>query len=497
MDVAERSSGHASRNGKPRNRPDPGDIARADMQREFEFVAIIMRRPEQFADVAAKVRPEHLTQPATKELYVEFLTMHSEGIAPSFTSVADRLRQAGRLDSFYVKGISGYSALAEIDGYAQPTATPGGYVRGIRSRFIQLQCELVARELADRAAKRTDSPEALAAELEHFSRVLRQTGDDDSRRWAKPVAVSQLAAANATIDFLLEGCIARGHLTLFSALMKAGKSTFIGFMLQALQTGESFIGRRTTKSRTLLVSEESAGLWCRRRDALGLTDQLSLMCRPMIAKPSMADWSEFVAFVAEQAAATAVDLVVIDTTSAFAPWKSENDAAEVQGTITPLNRLTQAGLAVMLVHHIGKADQAEGRAARGSTALAGAVDIILELRRYKPDDNDDRRRVLRGLGRFDEIPSEIVVTLQEDGSGYVAEGDRRLMQARELEAAVVEGLPSGPPGMTTEDLHALMPATDRPALAKLRETLIEGAAAGKWLTDGTGRKGNPRRFFRP
>jgi hypothetical protein len=91
--------------------------------------------------------------------------------------------------------------------------------------------------------------------------------------------------------------------------------------------------------------------------------------------------------------------VRIMTLAAFAPWKSENDSAEVMAAITPLNALTEAGFAVLLFHHHGKADQSEGRAARGSTALAGAVDVLLEMQRYSHTDLGDRRRAHCGEWR--------------------------------------------------------------------------------------------------
>src|SRR5262249_12416766 len=77
--------------------------------------------------------------------------------------------------------------------------------------------------------------------------------------------------------------------------------------------------------------------------------------------------------------------------------------------------------AVRIAHHIEKSDAGEGRAARGSTALAGFVDVMLELRRFRPDCRADRRRVLTGYGRFDEVPGELVIELAADGSGYTAE----------------------------------------------------------------------------
>jgi hypothetical protein len=309
------------------------------------------------------------------------------------------------------------------------------------------------------------------------------------------VYASELSSVGADVDFLWDGCIARGHLTMLSALMKAGKSTFLGHLLRCLQGGDPFVGRATKACRTLVVSEESPALWCRRRDALGLTDQLSVLCRPMLARPNFGDWSEFIGHVEGRAIERHCDLVIFDTISAFAPWKSENDSAEVMGTITPLNRLTRAGLAGLLIHHIGKADQSEGRAARGSTALAGAVDVLLEMRRHKPDDLTDRRRVLSGLGRFDEVPEQLVITLNEDGSGYTAEGDRRALAARELAEAIRGTLPVGPPGTKADDVHKSLPEFGRPRRGDVMTALQKGAAAGQWTSGGTGKRGDPRRFW--
>jgi hypothetical protein len=76
-------------------------------------------------------------------------------------------------------------------------------------------------------------------------------------RWPPPVLASELSDVTAFVEWLWHGCIARGHVTLFSALMKSGKSTLVGHLLRSLQDGSSFVGRQTQKCRTLVVSEES------------------------------------------------------------------------------------------------------------------------------------------------------------------------------------------------------------------------------------------------
>jgi hypothetical protein len=314
-------------------------------------------------------------------------------------------------------------------------------------------------------------------------------------RWPDPVPASELTGESATMDWLWEGCIARRHVTLFSALMKAGKSTLVGLLLRALQEGLPFVGRATRKCRTLVVSEESKAIWRGRRDSLGLDDSVAFLCRPMHVKPTFADWADFLTFVRKRAGGN-FDLIVIDTLSAFAPWENENSAADVQATLTPLNQLTEAGLAVMLIHHIGKADGSEGRASRGSTALAAGVDILLEFRRLHPTKRNDRRRVLSGLGRFDEVPQELVMALAEDECRYSSEGDKREVAARELNTALLAVLPTELPGKSIQDLHDDLPTDNRPSRGDLSKALQAGATAGLWHMAGAGKPRDPYHFWR-
>jgi hypothetical protein len=104
--------------------------------------------------------------------------------------------------------------------------------------------------------------------------------------------------------------------------------------------------------------------------------------------------------------------------------------------------------------------------------------------------------VLSGLGRFDEVPHELVIALAEDGSGYTAEGDRKANVARELHAAILGVLPSGPPGWTTEEVHEELPEDNRPRRGDVSKALQAGAAAGSWRAAGEGKANDPRRFWR-
>jgi hypothetical protein len=101
-----------------------------------------------------------------------------------------------------------------------------------------------------------------------------------------------------------------------------------------------------------------------------------------------------------------------------------------------------------------------------------------------------------GYGRFDEIPEEVVIALAADGAGYHAEGDRKDIVAREVQALVMEALPSEAPGLTADGVHELLPAGTRPRRGDVMKALHAGADAKLWTRAGSGKRGDPYHFWR-
>src|SRR5437879_2901396 len=73
-----------------------------------------------------------------------------------------------------------------------------------------------------------------------------------------------------------------------------------------------------------------------------------------------------------------IDLLVIDGLANLSPMRSENETGEMLKTLQPLDALTARGMSVWISHHPSKGRARRGQAARGSGALSGFVDIILE-----------------------------------------------------------------------------------------------------------------------
>jgi hypothetical protein len=244
-----------------------------------------------------------------------------------------------------------------------------------------------------------------------------------------------------------------------------------------------------------MVTEESESRWAERRDQLGLKDNIDFLIRPFRNKASWDSWKGLLAYLAGLCQRQAYDLVVFDPLVYLWPVRDENDASQVEAALMPLHGLGEA-TTPFLVHHNRKGDGQEGTASRGSGALPGFVDTIMELRRYDRANLKDRKRVLAAYGRHDETPAELVVELTEDGQ-YVSHGSKGETVRVGLTVAIARLLPNEPPGMGTENILQSLPDELRPTKGKLIEVLQGGVGRNEWRREGAGKKGSPFTFWIP
>ncbi len=185
---------------------------------------------------------------------------------------------------------------------------------------------------------------------------------------------------------------------------------------------------------------------------------------------------------------------MIDPLAAFLPGGEENHAGLMQEALAPLRRLAERGLAVLLLHHPRKGACRPGQAARGSGALTGAADVLIEMTWYRTDGGDRRRR-LRAWSRFDETPPQRVIELSEDGTDYRDLGDFADAEQQGLWPELRRLLEAAPGKLTRKEVYAAWAgpeAVDERTVIRL----LEGAVReGRVLREGTGHKGRPFRYW--
>ncbi len=307
------------------------------------------------------------------------------------------------------------------------------------------------------------------------------------------VSIADLGPAEEP-DWIWPGYLARGAVTLFTGLWKAGKSTLLAHLLRDLHRGGGLV-ETPIEAPVRIVSEEPVALWAERRDALGLPESVALLRRDSFARPNLLGWRQLIQAIAEDVEVEDVGLVVFDTLPSAWPVMNENDAGESLAALTPLRAISEAGAALLLCHHPRKGDGGQGTATRGSGALPGFVDLLVELRRHDPNDARDTRRVLTALGRYASIPPETVIELGP--GGYTILGERVDVRSADIDATILELLPDGGRGLTWEDVLDGWPEGQaRPGKTRLKSILNHGINVGKWDRSGPGVKGSPYRYHR-
>ena len=283
------------------------------------------------------------------------------------------------------------------------------------------------------------------------------------------------------------GYIARGAVTVLAGKPKAGKSTLGLALANAVADGRtSFLGHDIDPGPVVYTSEEGAATLAHK---LG-TGDLRLVTRETAwPKPT---WPELIAAAVAEAQRVDAALIVIDT---FAFWAAlgsdaEKDAGSVQAAMEMLVEAARNEIAVLLVVHSRKAGGEDGEAIRGSSALAGAADIIIELERVA--DGPARQRKVLALSRYPTTPGALVLEHDVNQGEWrlIGEGaDRDDARAISDRAALMDAL-SVEEGLTRAELEELLETPQR----QWHRTLDQLIDTGHVEKSGAGKKGDPHRF---
>jgi KaiC/GvpD/RAD55 family RecA-like ATPase len=316
-------------------------------------------------------------------------------------------------------------------------------------------------------------------------------GGDRARIEFCPVPASELGDSEP-VDWLWHGYIAPETTTLFVGEWKGGKTTLICHLLKEMANGGDLAGE-VKASKVLIVSEETRRVWKRRRDKVGLGDHVHFEVRPFRGRPSKADWQSYIEHITMAVEDGQYDLLIIDTWASLNPCQDENDAVRTLEAVMALTGVTEAGAAVLLVHHPCKKDSHGRQSARGSGALQAHVDTIMELSRTNPEVSSDRRRTVKAVGRYEETPAEVVLELTD--SGYQCIGSKADATQTDRQEVIKEIL-AGKGWSTDDAIRSLWIDKEIPVPGKrsLQKDLNAGCESGLWQRQGKGTKGDKYRY---
>jgi putative DNA primase/helicase len=295
-------------------------------------------------------------------------------------------------------------------------------------------------------------------------------------------------------DWLARPYVVVHGITQITGQPKAGKSTLLGALVRAIAEGGSFLGHVTMATPVIYLTEQTPTTFREILERSGLADCPNVHVLSWHAV-AVEQWPEVVRAAVIKAQRVGARLLIIDTLPQFAGIRgeAENNAGDALAAIQPVQAACGTGLAVIVVAHDRKAGGEVGSSTRGSSAYAGAVDIIVQLKKADgPGTARPTLRVLSALSRFDETPEELTIERMDDGT-FVALEPKDAFETTRIQQAILECA-----GRSEADAKSLadfldeIPKSKRPTVNKVLTGLV---AQGVMRRVGEGGKTHPYRFF--
>lgn len=264
------------------------------------------------------------------------------------------------------------------------------------------------------------------------------------------------------IGWIARGLVARDAVTLVAGPPKAGKTSLVFSFLSAHEQGIDFLGEATTTGKALLMTEEYPGTLLEKFERFNV-EKVAVMLQGDAARRGW-EFPDALTRAVMQCKAEGRDTLVIDTLSAWAQFKDENDASEITRVMALLrNTAAGSGLAIVLIHHLRKGGGEYGEGVRGSSALFAQADILLEYI-YK----DTTTREVKVLSRYMDPPEPYYVRMTD---GRLEVLDRATWSIEEA-ASVIETLRDGPASI--KELVEKVDLSEPSILRHLRELVSIG-----------------------
>lgn len=283
------------------------------------------------------------------------------------------------------------------------------------------------------------------------------------------------------IDWLLDGLLITGGVSLLAGRPKAGKSTLARYLMSCAAKGSEFLGRATKPGPVLCVAlEEKKSEVVRHFRAMGAGLGDPVHVHVGAAPQDPIPWLE------AAIASHRPTLVVVDPLQRFLRLKDGNDYTEVTAAIEPIMELARKwGTHILLLHHLRKGGGNDEQAILGSTALFGAVDTALILL------NRGGTRTIRSDQRYGENLSDLAIQLDKGTGRFSVSGDVAEMHQETVMQGIVATLGSGE--LTEPEIRKQVGGNTGDSAKALRKAVV----GGRVVRRGGGKKGDPHRYSLP
>jgi hypothetical protein len=291
-----------------------------------------------------------------------------------------------------------------------------------------------------------------------------------------------LAEPPENTPFICDGMLPAAGLSLWGAKPKVGKSVGVRNLAVSVARGEPFLDRSCQQGPVLILAleEKRPEVTNHFRD-MGCDEELIHIHTGAAPQTS----KEGIAALATAIAVYQPSLVVVDPVFKLVRVHDSSDYAELTRELEPVIELARnTGCHIAVTHHLGKMVRDGGDDVLGSTAIFGAVDTLVIMRRVKDD-----VRVMHTVQRYGKDMTETTVPMDEF-TGRISLGSAiseiKMSEAREAVIELLKGADGVDQETVRHETGVASQAAYRALMALLKEELV--------TRSGRGRPGDPYRY---
>jgi len=299
------------------------------------------------------------------------------------------------------------------------------------------------------------------------------------------------------ITWYAHGLLGAGLITELDGKVKqAGKTTLVLAMARAILEGDDFLGQKTTYSPIVYLTEQSGPSFKRNLKRAGLLGRADLHVL-LWSRAIGLKWEFVVAQAQLRAVEAGAKVLIVDTLGQFSGIRGdqENNSGAAMVVMEPLQAAAAGGLAVLTSRHDRKSGGDVGDSGRGSSAYAGAVDVVLHLQRLQGGNTKgkERQRIVEGISRFEETPDKLLIELgPNEPHMFSALGDADVLKDQTMRREILASLPTNPDDAIGRDsLKESVGGNDEDRGRVLNDLIKEGLVR----RIGLGKKGDPYRYY--
>ncbi len=300
------------------------------------------------------------------------------------------------------------------------------------------------------------------------------------------------------VEWIVDELVPAAVLMLLVGRPKAGKSLFELDMAASVAAGDTFLDRATMQGPALYIPAEDSLSLVRSRLFTRLPEDRDI---PLDVLPAdgyvdqaiRLDEPESFGRLIATIEAIKPALVVLDPFREL-HHRKENDADEMAALLRPLRQLAHdSGAAIVLIHHRNKHATDASLATRGSSAIAGSVDVVMTLDTSGSDDESftpDQVLTITVEGRYG--PKQRIGARLRAGLRWEST-DPRMVGTVNVKEKIQRYLESTGEQPTADELADALSVAKKTVQNEIKPLCDERRV----VRLGTGRKGDPYRYASP